>query len=1167
VSKVPKRTKSLRRRDRQQKILNIFRKDGQLYFSDVCELKAQPINDLKIALGRLQASEISNSSILANIFPRDLSSLGRRKLIPMGNTLDQEVLWLAAICTSLSSEINEFLHQKRRFEKLLFGSDFAGASDVLDSVEHRFGLSLWLLESKFAVVQLRGGFPENRSLLADIRQNCDNDFLLVICQFLSQRAEEDVSRNHLNLELQTFHDVHLPYAAKTNEENAFRQLVDFVRARVDFHGQASNINLQNFLHIASLFSLIDQYLALAQVLQYQFVFDENSAKRALCYSDFEKLEDTKLILMKTFLDGRASAKALDLAGTALNKTIEFYTRGNYNEVQKRSIDAIKADASSLENYELLVKSSLYLQNFVPTSWGLNALATRILALVHDALARTQSSAQSLLQLMNEGLRVSSSNFADQTIAFFYENRVSHNVTGFRKLSFINVATLTPRIVEGLSDRSEVNKLLQVFDRAGQTTTALLFRSTCDGKIVATTSTLSSCIPETRLSKFRGVYLESQQKYDEAIAQYHQVWNNLSIPAYQQSDVLGGLYRCLMALNAYDRCASIIVDGAIRNPGLLINVQLYDLLSKLKDLPSGDPNQIVNRALVFWIAATFDYRLWEDDQVYDIAEDLFIRLNLVMPSDVVYSELDVPVDKFRCFLQYICVPSVLCSWPAFSETGTEGVESERIKILEYLRNQIPEDQESFSNEIAEIRRNQAIRRGIRHIDETKIFVNVDGIRDSLDDTFKEKYNRLLKIVNLPHERLRRVIVALKTEGMPGGDRFVLLTKSADDGLKVFIELFETLKTRYLASDEHGLDSYIGMQIRHGTMTNQLRAIFERHNLVTEESEGTYASNNYWLSQITNLDTTTAAIIDTQFQSFSLAVDQINEEVRTKWIQISSKQEPESALFDYYFNETFLSQLYASIEAFEPMDSFVDLIFDALTKRTELNLSGARHRIEGELEERFVKLIDALESRVEGHLSSSLIQRFRRSIEECRTDTHETCKKVASWFRLSTQHDFYDFDFEEAVRAAVDIVSSFPNFLRGPHIRIECKHKFSGGSFRSFINMLYILLENVARHAAPFSDEVSITAVESRSILNLTIVNPLAPETDIDILRTKVNSIEQAKSFRDFREAIRTEGKSGFPKLLKILDVDLRQKEPRIKFSVDETARLFTVSVSVNIEDLP
>jgi hypothetical protein len=117
------------------------------------------------------------------------------------------------------------------------------------------------------------------------------------------------------------------------------------------------------------------------------------------------------------------------------------------------------------------------------------------------------------------------------------------------------------------------------------------------------------------------------------------------------------------------------------------------------------------------------------------------------------------------------------------------------------------------------------------------------------------------------------------------------------------------------------------------------------------------------------------------------------------------------------------------------------------------------------------------------------------------------------------------------------------------------------------MLYILLENVARHAAPFSDEVSITAVESRSILNLTIVNPLAPETDIDILRTKVNSIEQAKSFRDFREAIRTEGKSGFPKLLKILDVDLRQKEPRIKFSVDETARLFTVSVSVNIEDLP
>jgi tetratricopeptide (TPR) repeat protein len=1167
MSKVPKRTKSYRRRDRQQKILEIFRKDGQLYLSDVCELKAQPINDLKMALGRLQASEISNSTVLRNIFPQNLNSLGRRILIPMANTLDQEILWLAAICSTFYSEVNEFLDQKRSFERLLFGSDFAGALNILDSVERRFGLSLWLIESKFAVAQLRGGFQENRSLLADIRQNCDDNFLLMICQFLSQRAEEDVSRNHLNLELQSFHDIQMAYAAKSNDESISQAIVEFVKARIDFHWQATKINLQNFLHVASVFSLVDQYLALSQVLQHQFLYNEKSAKRALCDSNIEQIDDTKLLLMKTFLDGRASAKALGLSSKALNKTIEYYTRGDYNQVQKRSVEAIKVDASCLENYELLVKSSLYLQSFDPSSWGLNALATKIVQLVHDALARTQSSAQSLHLLMKEGLRVSSSSFADQTIAFFYENRVSSNLTGFRKLSVVNVAALTPRIVECLSDRSEVNKLLQVFDQNGPSTTALLFRSTSDGMIVATESTLSSSIPETRLSKFRGVYLESQQKYDEAIAQYQQVWNDLSIPAYQQSDVLGGLYRCLMALVDYDRCASIIVDGAIRNPGLLINVQLYELLSKLKGLPSGNLHQIINRALVFWIAATFDYRLWEDDQVYDIAEDLFIKLRLRMPSDLVGVELDVPIEKLNFFLQFICVPSVLCSWPAFSESGTEGVENERIKILEYLRKQLPEDQESFSNEIAEIRRHQAIRRGIRHIDETKIFVNVDGIRDSLDDTFKEKYSRLLKIVDLPHERLRRVIVALKTEGILGVDRLLVLTKSADDGLKVFTELFETLKTRYLASDEHGLDSYIGMQIRHGTMTNQLRAIFERHNFVTEESDGKYASNNYWLSQITNLDSATASVIDTQFQCFSFAVDQINEEVRTKWIQISVKQEPESALFDYYFDETSLSQLYASIEAFEPMDSLVDLIFDALTKRTEVNLSSARNRIESELEERFVSLIDALESSVEGHFPSSPRQRFRRSIEECRTDTHETCKKVASWFRLSTQHDFYDFDFEEAVRAAVDIVSSFPNFLRVPHIKIECKHKFSGGSFRSFINMLYILLENVARHAAPFSDEVSITAEESQGVLKLTVVNPLAAETDIEMLRTKVNSIEQAESFRDFREAIRSEGKSGFPKLLKILDVDLRQKEPRIKFSVDAKARRFAVSVSFNIEDLP
>ncbi|TWU46507.1 hypothetical protein [Rubripirellula reticaptiva] len=1167
MTKAPRRPQALRRKDKQQKILDIVQHDGKHNYSDVRNLKAYSVEDLTRVIGRLGRDDVEESTILRNLYPRRLADLGRGQTLPKARSLETEMLWLTSLCVARSDDINQFLDNKKQFEDRLLNGSFLDADRVLKEHEDRFGCSLWLIESKFAVAQLRGGFQENRSLLADIRQECDNDFLAILCQFLSERAEDDVSRNHLRYELNAFSDAQMSMARESKLEKTAQQFVDFVRARMDFHSQASSIDIHSFLYVAGFFSLVDQYLALVQSIQHQFAFSSVCVTKILSTRGLDAITESKLHFMQTLATGYLPALAKTWNGGELVKLIELYTAGEYFEVRNQAIDAIKKHPSRFEHYELLVRSSLYLGQRTLNVDGLGSIAAQIANLVFDALARTESSAYSLHRLMKEGLRISSSQFADQTIAFFLENRMPSEAMSAGTLGLINVSSLTPRLATGIKDRFKGREILNYLGQRGAPLTASLFRAIADGTIVEEDNDDLKVIPQQRVAKYKGQYLEKSSDFSGAIREYNRIWEDPTSPAFQQSDALGGLFRCLMSLGEFDQCASVVVEGALRSTGLLLNVQLSNLLKALKLLPPGNLNQIVDRSLVFWIAATFDYRLWEDDQVFDIAEDLFIKLNLVMPGDLIEQETDLDETKLRRFLECICVPSVICSWPSFANTGTEGVENDRIRILEHLRSNFLDAQESYSAEIAEIRRQQAIRRGIRHIDETKIFINVEGIRESLDDNFREKHQRLVKLADLPLERLRRGIVSLGMDGVEGLDRVIILAKSGDDGLKVFSELFDQVRTRYIASDEHGLDSYIGMQIRHGTMTNQLRAIFERHNLVTEESDGRYSSNHYWLTTSVPMSDESKQFVDQHFMEFSQTIDAINEEVRTKWVQVNVEHELPSALFDYRFDQDDLSKLYASLETFEPIEAFLDAIFDSLTQRTEVNLKNARNKIEGELERRYTSLVDNLEQEVEHHLSPSDRQKFRRSIEECRTELHETCKRVSSWFRLSTEQDFYDFEFEEAVRAASDIVSSFPNFLESPKISVRCSHKFGGGSFRSFINMLYILLENVAKHAAPSSEEVSIDAVEENGALRLTVTNPLSDQTDIKLLREKVDSIERAKSFREFREAIRSEGKSGFPKLLKILDVDLRQTEPRIEFSVDEAERRFSVSVTVNIGDLP
>ena len=174
-------------------------------------------------------------------------------------------------------------------------------------------------------------------------------------------------------------------------------------------------------------------------------------------------------------------------------------------------------------------------------------------------------------------------------------------------------------------------------------------------------------------------------------------------------------------------------------------------------------------------------------------------------------------------------------------------------------------------------------------------------------------------------------------------------------ELFNELFKRVRDAFVSSDEYGLDSYLSMQIRHGSLSGALRGQFERSGLLTRRSGNEYARNDQWCN-LEDLTEEQRNLIAYQLARFSANVDNIIDDVRKNWMQVCL-DERRSALFDYDFDEEQLRIAYNAIGAPGDVDVFLQRVLDELIARTRHNLVNIRNKISRDLHPKFSDGIDA------------------------------------------------------------------------------------------------------------------------------------------------------------------------------------------------------------------
>jgi hypothetical protein len=249
--------------------------------------------------------------------------------------------------------------------------------------------------------------------------------------------------------------------------------------------------------------------------------------------------------------------------------------------------------------------------------------------------------------------------------------------------------------------------------------------------------LAELIPTNRYLRFSSIIAQLNQDWNVVIETARELLKDQTVPGVIRSECLGRLAIALIREERYEEMATLLAHTFANTPDLLGGLhvhELYEMCQEQTELKNSlDPVWPVVAYIVTRVLGVSD----AEKALFPPYLYLLQNLAVDRPSHLRgrLSEFDPTV--LALFLEHVCVLDVMDSDQIF--TGTGDLESERIEICQVLLTLNPDRQSYYVDEISRLQQRAAIREGIRHIEQSKVHVDTKGIRESLGESFTERFN--------------------------------------------------------------------------------------------------------------------------------------------------------------------------------------------------------------------------------------------------------------------------------------------------------------------------------------------------------------------------------------------------------------------------------------------
>jgi hypothetical protein len=1095
-----------------------------------------------------------------NALPKNYDELGLSELPFYNKDTQSEINWTLVGIRKFAYEINLFLFYKSEYERELLTGNYSNAEKYLDKIENEICFSLWTLENRFLLKEFSNSGIDNKESLNHFNQNNKSlGITKFLAHFLSLRSERSLSINRYIADLE--------FNINRLESELKEDYLDYYRFKLSFldtsdYSKYNAIILFDFNH-----SIIDRYITLTKIFT-NFLTASNpfleEDKEAHSIKEYvinrtnyliRKINDPVLFKLKLLaseklfpaFDAEESRREINI--------IDKYTSGLYDEVQEDLTKLLLEKPNQFDLYVLYAKSLIYQKKQFISIGNTKSILNIILSNIFNIISAKISPKVLGLNLLSIANNISSTSLSYGIIDFvFFQTEGKKERELLSRLSY-NYAN--PIISEVYSTKSaKLNYLKLLRNKFPDSITIQFFESKLSDieGLLLFKERIPNAMFQTEYAKKlqeKGDYIGSSKIWETLIEQY-----NDTVPIWEVA--IKNLYNCYENLNQFDDCINLYVNSFLKNNFIVEKIETKSLLKKITTNAYRNVKKTIELPIFFTINGAFEA------DTHIAFEQFNLNLGIEKASSLFSRFKEFEKKKIVYFLKYTCSPETLRNSP-FIISSKERLE-ERLAISQFLRGIDTDDKQFYDDEIKDIQNILIIQKGLIELDESKIYVNEQGIiNNELKDyeAIFQRFKTIAKIVENSKMWMLDLKGNITTINYNESDvKTRELEYSSNPVFDIYQELFEAIKAKFLYS-KFGIVTYLSTRIRHGVLIGEIRPVFEKYHLITlnEGSNAVYKKNFYWDMVYQNCSELTKETMQTYLKEFSSSIDGLIFDLIKKHLQVYHYENNADGWFNYDFNDDVLASHSLQALYVKDFNEFSQQVFEILWNKTDEDLNLIQEKIQTNIAMQINELLENLEINIVKLLGRDLSEPLVKAIKDCSTEAQTVIKKISSWFKRSGTVAS-DVDLS----SLIDLVMEYAN-KSNSHKKIQLERdlqfdcKIRGEFLTHFADLLRIFIENILKHSGKKAKIINAKITTEKLDSYYAVISIENEITDKESLKDIWD--EDDMNFSKLND----EGKSGYIKAYKILTSDLRcdkRKSIYIKINEDETR--FKVSIVINFKNL-
>jgi hypothetical protein len=1076
-------------------------------------------------------------------FPASVDDLWRAStLAPVG--LAREIAWAHAVMRRSAAVLTDFRRAAESYETALLEGDFDKATSILNGIDERVGASLWSLETRLALLQRARGLEAQKAYASEVFAiRGRHDVVAFLVHHLSRRNEPSTTPLRYEQQLD----------AMTEPWTGSEDLAAYVKYRLINRLPRDARGYANLLRFESSASTIDHYETFVTLSAWAAAAGGAGMGQAFATAVAGLsgvIEDDRLTRTAFLLGGDASIlDTTPVRGVAAEDALVL---DEYTAAAEQATCDMQDDLSDSSSWIALARAGGE-PDVAATASG-QGLPAVMLARCSRIVHRTDEMDEALVRLLKEALNNRLQRFSTSLTAFLW--REMSNTTGetqeMERFAFVHGRALRPSDVGRLAGTSAARSVARLVATQAPRSASLseqVLRAGLDATDPVFGQLPFGELPGDVTREASIVRAAGSDDHEEVLRLAAEL--SASGDLMRRRRVRRSVAHALLARDQVAELATFIALSCVEDPVSASMLPVTECANRLDRALRRERAGDIAIPIVLDIFS----RRFEDslDDVRGYAyEDFLIARGTERPSELDGVSDDVNRGLLIYYLRNVCVPDVMQFSSAFQ--GTRELEDERKKVLSLLVKLDPDSAKEYEKELREVARAQLIHRGVRQVERSKIYVDVPAIRRAFDRKHRETFQRWQALARAGIGTDRLELEAAIEEALAGKPlRQELLEVPRNEADDLLLQMLRWLFVECTGSPEHGLDCYLSMRIRHGTLSGQLRSPLEVERVITQRTaeDGEYASNAYWLEHLGQLTELECSAVDERLARFSAEYDNLIAQIAGEMVQIRAPAKPEG-LFVINLKSVRFRLWLAGLTPDMSFEAFFDELIELFWESVERSLENVRGTIDQVLKPEIGRLFAALEVDIARLAGGSATSDLDRAVRLARTGAVQALDIVADWFRLSQPVSEPPFPIDDMIDVGLQCVTAIHrDFTPVVERELDPLPPFAHALVR-FSDIFFIIFDNVRRHSGVNGrPHVRISVRDGGDRLRITARNEViaaarAPET-----LARIEAIRQAISEGDYRQAVTSEGGTGLIKLRKLIGYEgIRSHDLEFGFEGDE-----------------